>query len=388
MPARRPRPRWGLAVAAAFVLTACGDSSTGPQAHLSDPSGLSTDLQSITAVLTSPTFQSFSALGFASGSPVATPTPAGTLLRAAPIAPPRSVAAPYANGRVQVEALRRLTTSFKSGINASVVPPALLGHTFTWDVATHAYIDDAAYTPAAPSDRARIILYAVDPITGDIVESPLTAVGFVDLIDESTTSPAVDKLHTIVAGGSPTTPGTEYVNYTVSAQVTGNPVTAFTASASGSVTDGTNTLTFSATYAVTQVDTDNPDVAIDVTWALSDPAIQVELHETLTLSDADHLTVTIAEFSITRGGESVSMHGTISSVLSIESFTINLTIDVNDVPWVRITGTDAAVSIRHADGSQLSAAEAQAFIDFFTLWGSSDFTMGILFGAPGTLMGA
>jgi len=387
MPAHHRRSRWGLAIVAAFAVAACSDT-TGPQAHLSDAQGLSTDLQAVNGVLQSSTFQSFSALSFASGSPVGAPTRAGGLLRAAPIVPPRSVAAPYLNGGTQLQALQRMATTFKSGISASVVPPALLGKTFTWDVTTHAYVENAAYTPAAPSDRMRIILYALDPNTHDIDESPLTPVGYVDLIEESTTSPAVDKLHVIVTGGSPAAPGTEYLNYTVSAQVTGDPITAFTASASGSVTDGTNTLTFSATYAVTHVDTDNPDVAVDVTWELSNPAIHVELHETLTLSDADHLTLTITEFSIKRGTETVSMHGTITSVLSTSAFSINLVIEVNGVPWVRFTGTDAGIAIRHADGSQLSAEEGQAFLGLFTLWGSSDFAMLSLFGPPGSLMGA
>jgi hypothetical protein len=269
-----------------------------------------------------------------------------------------------------------------------VIPPTLLGKTFTWDVTTHAYAEDAAYTPAADPDRVRIILYAVDAGTGDVVEAPLTATGYADLIDESTTSPAVDKLHVIVRGGSPAAPGTEYFNYTVSGQVTGNPVTAFTASASGVVTDGTSTLTFTATYAVTQVDTDNPDLAIDVTWDLSNPAIHAELHETATLSDADHLTVTITELSITRGSETVSLHGTIALDALLQSITIHLAIDVNDVPWVRINGTDNGITVRHADGSQLSSEEGQAFLALFTLSDSFEQAMLSLFGPAGSLMGA
>jgi hypothetical protein len=387
MPAHHRHTRWGLAVAAALVVAACSDS-TGPQAHLSNPAGLSSDLQAVSAVLESSIFQSFSAVSGATGSPVAAPSRAGALLQAAPIVPPRRVTAPYASAPASLQALRRSATSLRSGITASVVPPTLLGKTFTWDVTTHAYAEDAAFTPAAPSDRVRIILYAVDPITLQIVETPLTPTGFVDLVDESTTAPAVDKLHVIVSGGTPASPGTQYANYTVSAQVTGNPVTAFTASAAGFVSDGTHTLTFDATFAATQVNTDNPDAQIDVTWDLSDPAIHVELHEALTQADADHATLTITEFSITRGAETVSMHGTISVVFSSGSLSMNLTIDVNGVPWVRITGTDASLAVRHADGSQLSNEEGQAFLDLFGLSVSCANAMSSMFGPPGTLMGA
>jgi hypothetical protein len=389
MPAHHRHTRWGLAVAAVFVAAACKDSS-GPQAHLSDPTGLSTDLQAVSAVLESSIFQSFSAVSDSTtGSPVAAPSRAGALLQAAPIVPPRSATAPYANTPARLQALRRVATGFGRVISASVVPPTLLGKTFTWSATTHAYAEDAAYTPAAAGDRVRIILYAVDPITLKIVETPLTPTGFVDLVDESTTAPAVDKLHVIVSGGTPGgSSNVEYANYTVSAQVTGNPVTAFTATASGFVSDGTHTLTFDATFAATQVDTDNPDLQIDVTWGLSDPAIQVVLHETVTQSDADHATLTITEFSITRGAETVSMHGAVAVVLSSASVTMNLTIDVNGVPWVRITGTDASLAVRHADGSQLSAAEAQAFLDLFNLSFSCANAMSSMFGPPGTLMGA
>ncbi len=385
MPAYQRHTRWGLAVAAALVVTACKDS-TGPQAHLSDPQGLSTDLLTVAGVLQSPTFQSFSALGFVAGSPVAAPGRAGALLRAAPIVPPRTSTQLYANP-AQLLALRRSAT-FSGGINASVIPSPLLGKTFVWDVATHAYVEDPSATPAADPNGIRIILYAVDPITGDIVEAPLTAVGFVDLVDESTTSPPVDSLHVMVSGGTPGSPGTTYVDYTVSGQVTDNPATAFTATAAGFVSDGTHTLTFSATFAVTQLGTDNPDIQIDVTWDLDNPAIHVELHETLTSPNANQITLTLTEFSITRGAETVSVHGTISLMLSPLSETVNLAIDVNGVPWARISGTNNGITVRHADGSALSAAEFQALSDLFGLPDAIQSAILSLFSPCETLMGA
>ena len=391
MPARHRRPWWGLAVVAAFAAAACSDS-TGPQAHLSDPAGLSSDLQTVSGVLLSPTFQSFSALSdTATGSPVAAPSRVGMLLRAAPFGPPRTSSALQANAAARMQALRRGAATFSGGINASVVPPALLGTTWVWNTTTHKYEQDGAFTPAAPTDRVRIILYAVDPITGNIVEAPLTPTGFVDLVDESTTSPAVDRLHVIVSGGTPASPGTEYANYTVSGQVTSNPATAFTATAAGFVSDGTHTLTFGATFAAAQLDTDNPDVQIDITWDLDNPAIHVELHEALVLADANHIALTITEFSITHGAQTVSMKGTITITLlsaTTETVTMQLVINVNDVPWVRISGTDNGITVRHADGSQLTQAEGQAFLDLFGLPGAIEFAILSLFNPCQSLMGA
>ena len=392
MPTRQRRSRWGLAVAAVLVVAACKDS-TGPQAHLSDPAGLSSDVQSVAAVLQSPTFLSFSLLSDSTkGSPTAVPSRMGILLRAAPILPPSTPSSLGANAAARMQALRRrAATTFSGAISASVVPAPLLGTTWVWNTTTHAYEQDAAFTPAAPGDRVRIILYAVDPFTHDVVETPLTPTGFVDLVDESTTAPPVDKLHVIVSGGTPASPGTAYADYTVSGQVTGNPATAFTATAAGFVSDGTHTLTFSATFAATQLDTDNADLQIDIIWDLDNPAIHVELHETLTLPDASHLNLTLGGFSVTHGAETVSMHGTIAITqltLISQTVTMNLTIDVNDVPWVRLRGTDDGITVRYANGSELSPADYQAFLDLSQLPGAIEFAILSLFGPCQSLMGA
>jgi len=390
MPAHHHHTGWGFVVGAILGVAACKES-TSPQAHLSDPAGLSSDLQTVSGVLLSPTFQSFSAVSGATGSPAAAPSRAGAMLRAVPISPPRTSSTVDVNAAARLTTLRRSAATFTRAVTASVVPPALLGTTWVWNTTTHAYEQDASATPAAPADRVRIILYAVDPSTGHIVETTLTPTGFVDLVDESTTAPAVDKLHVIVSGGTPASPGTEYANYTVSGHVTGNPATAFTATAVGFVSDGPHTLTFSATFAATQLDTDNADLQIDITWDLDNPAIHVELHETDVLSDASHAAITITEFSVTHGAETASLHGSASiTQLSpiAQTVTIDMAIDVNDAPWARISGTDDGIRIRQADGSVLSLAEYQAFLNLFGLPAIIEFAILSLFGPCQSLMGA
>jgi len=382
------RRSWGgLAVAAILLVAACKES-LGPQAHLSDPAGLSSDLNTVSGVLLSPMLKSFAAVSSATGSPAAAPSRLGALLRTVPIGPPGTASAVGAYSAARLRAVRRSAATFSGGISASVVPAALLGTTWVWNTTTHAYEQDGTFTPAAPTDRVRIILYAIDPSTGHILETPLTPTGFVDLVDESTTTPAVDKLHVIVSGGTPASPGTEYANYTVSGQVTGNPATAFTATAAGFVRDGTHTFTFSATFAATQLDTDNPDLRIDVTWDLDNPAIHLELHETHELSDADHATFTLTEFSIITGVESVSMSGTVTTVLSTGGGSVNLVIDVNGVPWVLVYTNASGVWVRHADGSQLLPAEGQAFRDLYALPAVIEFAILSLFSPCQSLMGA
>ncbi len=371
-----------FAIAGFVALAAACNDSTGPQARLSDPQGLSSDLQAVDGAFQSSTFQSFSALSFAPGSPVAAPSRMGALLAAAPIVPPRARTQPYASAPARLQALRLAASVLSSGISANVIPPTMYGQTWVWDEGTHQYI---LSPDPGPNNGIRIILYAIDPITGQIVEPPV-AVGYVEFLDWST--PSTDSLQVILRGGTPSVPGTTYADYAVSATVTGDPPTAFSATAGGFVSDGTRTLTFGATFAVTQVDTDNPDTQIDVMWDIDNPVIHVELHETLAQSDADHLALTLTEFSITRGAETVSMHGTITSVLSTEAFSINLVVDVNDVPWIRIRGTQNGATVRHPNGSDLSPEEGQAFLDLFFLSATIEFAVLNLFTPAGSFMGA
>ena len=386
MPARQRRPLWGLALLAAVAAAACSNA-TGSQAQLADPPQLSADLETVSGILQSAVLQSFGAVGTATGSPATVATPVGALLQAAPITAPRTSSQPYADAPRRLQALRQAARTLGSGISASVIPPQYLGQTFVWDDVAHQYV---VGPDAGPTNGVRIILYALRSDTAAVAE-PSTAVGFADLLDESTTSPAVDKLHVIVKDGTPASPGpSTYADYTVSGSVTGNPATAFTAAAVGYVSDGIHALTFNATFSATNLTTDNSDAQMDVTWDLDSPVIHVELHETLATSDANHLAVTI-DFSVTRGAEKVSVRGTFLVVLSPFALTVNLSITVNDVAFARITGTATATSTNiqrhHANGSAVSAAEDQALYDLFILPLDMEVVVEHLFNPSQHLMG-
>src|SRR5438128_6187822 len=265
MPARHGRVWLALGLTTALA-TACNNVN-GPQSHFANPVQLSSDLQTVSGVLQSPVFQSFAVIDTTTGSPAAVATR-------------------------RLEALRTAARVLSPGL-ASVIPAPLLGTTFVWDVNTHAYVQDPNATPPAPANGVRIILYAIDPATSHILESPLAPVGYVDLVDNS--SGNTNSLHVTVFGGTPGGTGnTTYADYTVSATVTGSPVvTGFNASATGFVSDGTRTLTFSSTFVATGLDTDHPDITIDGTWDLDNPVIHVVAHETVTSPDANHATITL-----------------------------------------------------------------------------------------------
>ena len=357
------RTWWGLAAAAAVAAAACSEG-TAPQ--LSNPQQLNSDIQTVAAVFEAPVFQSFGAVGTAPGSPAAAPTvPGAALFRATiPAAPPGPGQA-YAATPQRLQALRAAAAGMSPTNTAGVIPSQYLGKTYVWDVTTHAYV---VGPDAGPSNGVRIILYQVDA-NGNVIE-PTVAVGFVDLLDLSDAN--TNKLQVIVKSGTPASPGTTYADYTVSATVTKNGagvVSEFTATASGFVSDGTRRLDFTAQFHATNLDTDNPDAQIDVTWALNTPPVSVGLHETISTPDATHLTLTI-NLSVARGGgDTVVLDGTITVDASgaTTSVTADLTITVNGQVFAIISGTDAGITIRHPDGSALSQTELQALASLFQL---------------------
>ena len=358
------RRTWRAIGAAALVVSACKDS-TAPQ--LSNPQQLSSNLQTVSSVFASPTFQSFGALDSAPGSPVAS-APAGALLGATRVAVPQTARLAYADAPARLQAFRTAASALSSPLSAQVIPSTVWGKVYVWDVATHHYAEDVSQFDAN-RHGVRLILYAVDPITHHILESPLTPVGYADLLDESAGN--TNQLHVIVKDGTPPG-GTTYVDYTVSGTATGTPPSAFSATALGFLTDGTRRIDFNATFSATNLTTDNPDAQADVHWALDNPALTVDLHEKLETPDANNATITI-DFTYAHGTATVQLKGTVTVVTSPPSVTADLAvyIDGNSTPFAVVRGTNDAnhngITITHQDGSQLTAAEWEALAQLYEL---------------------
>jgi hypothetical protein len=313
--------------------------------------------------------------------------PAGALLSAASVVAPQAPSQPYAAAPARLQSLRLAAATLGAGATAGLIPSTLLGKTFVWDVPTHQYV---VGTSAGPNNGVRVILYAVDPVTQQIVESPLTAVGYVDVIDQSTAS--INQLHVIVNAGTPAVITATYADYTVTGTVTRNGsgvATAFSASAVGFVSDGSggHRLDFQASFAATNLDTTHPGAQVDVHWALNNPPVTVDLHETVASPDANDLTLTL-DFTITHGSEAVRLAGTVTVVVSPQTVTADLTVSVNGAAFARITGTNGGIQIRHLDGSQLSAAELQALANLFGLPDQIQAAIVDLFHPAEHLMGA
>ena len=356
MPAYRRRTWWGVAVAA-LVAAACKDT-TSPR--LSDPAGLTNDVQTLGSVFTTALFQSYQAVSDSIGAMAPPLRFGGELLQATSPTTPADVGRAYGASPQRAQVLKQLAIALAGSGTASVIPDTLYGSIFAWDVTTHHYYRES--TTGGPATGVRFLLYAVNPTTHQIIESPLTQIGFVDLIDltpTGTTGLRVVLVDT-PAGAAPDT----LADYTITA--TQYSAGSFAASAVGFVSDGTRTLSFNVSFSVTNADTAYPDVSLNVHWALNTPAVTVDLTESITMPDADHEMLSF-NLSVTRGAETVAATGTITVTLSTQSVTVNITITVNGAVYARITGTDNGITIRHADGSQLSQQEFAALEQLFSL---------------------
>ena len=177
MPAYRRRTWWGVAVAA-LVAAACKDT-TSPR--LSDPAGLTNDVQTLGSVFTTALFQSYQAVSDSIGAMAPPLRFGGELLQATSPTTPAEVSRVYSASPRRAQALKQLAIGLAGTGTSSVIPDTLYGSIFAWDVTTHHYYRES--TTGGPATGVRFLLYAVNPTTHQIIESPLTQIGFVDLID-------------------------------------------------------------------------------------------------------------------------------------------------------------------------------------------------------------
>src|SRR5204862_475797 len=84
----------------------------------------------------------------------------------------------YADAPARLQAFRTTATALGGRLSAQVIPSAVWGKTYVWDVTSHAYAEDPSPAVAGPSSGVRLILYTIDPITHHVVENPLTTVDF------------------------------------------------------------------------------------------------------------------------------------------------------------------------------------------------------------------
>ena len=323
------------------VLAAACSESTTPF----DPVALSQNTDEIiNAMDDSPAMQSMGVLGekMTAGAPAQ-----GAAWLVAASLPQMAVTSggfpAWAAGRL--EAVQAALPAFSAVASEAVIPPAALGKTFTYNTGTSSY--ELSARTGAPATGVRFILYAVNPLAHTVV-TPLNEVGYVDLLDESSGTTAQLHLQAyITASGS-----TPLIDYTASATIQGSPTapTGATVTATGHVSDGTNTVEFDLgqTFSTTS--------GIHVEYTLAVPEKDVEVAFTATYTLTQQATVTL---TVNHGGNTtvVAASGTAASITG--------TIKHNGDVVVNITGAATNPVFTDASGNQLTQEQVAALQKLF-----------------------
>lgn len=317
-----------LRTAGAMMLTAalvagCGDSNDPAEF---DPVGMTGDFDAVAATVQSGVPADFIALS----SEIDAALFPGAVVRTSALALARA-----AHGRTIGDAAADLRTQVESllpatgGMAAVIIPNELLGTTFEWNTETQNY--EASATPGAPANGVRFILYAMNPVTHQIV-TPLNPVGRIDLLDMSTAG--TDAVQILVVSD-----GTTYIDYTIS-------------------------LTETATGGVALVDgyLRGPDdrLLFDLQTTVTGSALALDYD--LELEERNLL----LDYTVNVGGGSVSLDFEVSGPNGEMTFTgggdettESYTIEVNGEPFATYTFDGETETFVGADGEPLTQAEQE-----------------------------
>jgi hypothetical protein len=276
------------AVLFGLAIAGCGGDSTAPDAPF-DPAGTSGDIDGMSSAFDSQVMESYTAASLQIGSVVGASV--GAAVSAVPnasIARDRSGAMRYAASlaRKYVSSGTGLKPSFSS----AAVPTEYLGVTFVYDVSSDTYVQSDL--SGAPSNGVRFLLYAVNPISGAIVE-PLNQIGYADIIETTTTTSMSTQVR-LVSGA------VTYLDYTVAL---GGTTSAVTLSISGYATNGADRVNFNLDHLVSGSE---QSISMDLDYLLTVPTrggFRIDMEGTITLDQ----TQTVTTMDLQARGE----HGTV-----------------------------------------------------------------------------
>jgi hypothetical protein len=153
---------------------------------------------------------------------------------------------------------------------APIFPSDLLGKTFTYDLAETRY--EVSTETGAPATGVRFILYAVDPVLRRVT-TPLTAVGHLDLTDESTAAAAVLGVKVVISNVT-------LLDYDAIASIATESVSF---EAQGSISDGQATVEFDLIQGITS----GPTIALDYQLAVPESGVALGLVASITTANSD-----------------------------------------------------------------------------------------------------
>ena len=346
--------RAGILLGLTAAAAACKDTVT--PVDFKDPVALSANLSSVDSAVSTDVARSFSVATLnlnAATSPAIGPVAA----LVATIRPQlqRSGAQMFLPGLVQARSLQaQLPNLSVSAAEGRVIPDSLYGRVYEWDTTIHGYSWQGATVTGLVG--VRFVLYAVG--LDDQVIEPVSTIGTLDIIDQSTPTKLQAQVLVKGPGGTPT-----YIDYTISLQPNGQM--SATAAASGSISNGLSggnnkTLSFDQTLTI-----DGTNATAHATFALNNPAITVIMNEAVTVNDPN--IVINADFRLIQNGVTVQAVGRVTINMSTGSAVVNITVNQNGHPVASISGdpSDPATQWKDAGGNPLTVADLDALDHLF-----------------------
>ncbi|HXO84819.1 MAG TPA: hypothetical protein VN803_04770 [Gemmatimonadales bacterium] len=318
--------RAGLGIVIVVAAAACNKDSSAP-VDFENPGAVSSNLSSVDSVFDSDMFRSFNVATFMLDAATTAPAmrPTAALLGALRPKLERTGGQIFLPGLLQAHKLQalgpRLSVAAEQG---AIIPDSLYGRVFEWNDTTDQYVFRGTTVPNL--NGVRFILYAVG-LDGLIFE-PTTAIGTLDIVDQSTQSSLM--LHVRVRN----TAGTiTYLDYT--AELTGSQTSA-QATASGTITNGltapnNKTLSFDETLTANQT-----GIRVIATFALNNPAITLMLNESLTVTGDD--LIINADFRVIQNSQTIRTVGRITVNTLSQDVDISIVVQVDGHPVATISG--------------------------------------------------
>lgn len=335
------------------VTAACNEAPT--PVDFEDPAAVSANLASVDSTFDSDVFRSFSTATFMLDAATAPGIrPATTLLGALRPTLERTGGHVFLPGLLQAHKLQALMPNLSvSAAQGAIIPDSMYGRVFEWNETTDLY--EYQGNTVSNLTGVRFVLYALG-LDGTVFE-PVSAIGTLDIIDESTSSGV--RLHVLVKNTAGTT---TYVDYAIDLQAS---QTSAQATASGTITNGLSggsnkTLSFDEAFTV-----NSGGARVLATFALNNPAIALLLNESVTFNDPN--LIVNADFRVVQGGQTTRVVGRIAVNTLTQDVDVNITVQVNGHPVASLRGDPNVPATQWVDagGEPLTVADLAALDNLF-----------------------
>lgn len=318
-----------LAALALTAMAACGGDSNGPDNPF-DPDGTSADIEAMGSAFDSPATAGFSVASDAIAGVLQFSPPAAAAVRAMPT---KALLGGKPGTRRYAEkvakAYRRSSTAAFS--TAASVPAEYLGVTFVYNPDTDQY--EASELTGAPEDGVRFVVYAINPISGAIIE-PVVEVGHADIVVTESATASTVRIELV-------SEGVTYLDYSVG--VTGGSTVAVTVT--GFVSNGDDRVNFDL------------DTHVNLTTLSVDYSLIVPTRSGFRIDFEGEMTSTSSTSSLEARGP----HGTVAISGTHQGESGTFDVSVNGEPFATVNYTTGLPpDIVGADGQALTEQELHA----------------------------